>query len=675
MVALWAPIALVNASPTLAAEDPDGLGQLTVRISRVAPALLEPGDDVVVAGTVSNPQRHAWTDVRVFPAMATSPFVERAAARTAIVNGPDYVGEPITTATARVELGTLRAGESRRFAMTIRTAELDLAGTDGVYPIGVQVLAATPEDSSRELVAGRANTFIPMRTARAAVPAPTTVLWPFLLPGTRDARGGYADGDRLARLIGPRGQMRNLLNLAMTTPRRGSDVVVDPSLLQVVHDMTEAPGETDAAETRRRNASSFLTDLARLADRYACATVGFDQPDILAFAASEPHDEFNELVNRATDGTLDEYDLDCMRVEWPSPHGVDRNILSALEADGVDAVFVSPWAVPGWDATRGNVLEHQTASGDLPLVVADQLDSGAAGTPTAATLRQAILSEAAFTSIAAGRDTAKTATVVMVSPRFNPGTVAGEPLAPVYTSDLTDPKNFAETVRERRTPYADDIPDKAEATPVAWRQLTVAADAAQTAQLFDSMLLEDDDRAANAQLVARLLSERWRKHTATGLRAAEHTADELNRTLASIAVDGPEALTLTSGDGQFPVTVRNETSRRVRVGLTFETTAPNVRFQAPSMVDVSAGESRTVTVDVDMHQETATTVTARLTAADGREFGAATNFNVRSSQVGAALWVAIAVSVAFVAVALVRRFARPGHRPDHATLPPEDFDD
>ena len=152
-------------------------------------------------------------------------------------------------------------------------------------------------------------------------------------------------------------------------------------------------------------------------------------------------------------------------------------------------------------------------------------------------------------------------------------------------------------------------------------------------------------------------------------------SDHLNGELADISVEGPEALTLSSANGQFPITVRNLSPHRVRVGLGIESSAPGVEFEAPRTVDVAAGESRTVTVDMDMGSESATTVTARLSAADGQEFGAATDFNVRSSQVGAALWIAIGVSVAFVAIALIRRFARPGHRPPHHDAAAEDFDD
>ena len=177
------------------------------------------------------------------------------------------------------------------------------------------------------------------------------------------------------------------------------------------------------------------------------------------------------------------------------------------------------------------------------------------------------------------------------------------------------------------------------------------------------------------QSVASLVSQRWRKHTPTALKAAEAVSDHLNRELAAISVEGPEALTLSSATGQFPITVRNQSPHRVRVGLGLESSAPGVRFEAPRTIDVAAGESRTVTVDMDMKSESATTVTARLSGSDGQEFGAATDFNVRSSQVGAALWIAIGISVAFVAVALIRRFGRPGHRPTHPTLPPDDFDD
>ena len=651
---------------------------MIVQITRLSPAVLDTADDITVTGVIRNPERYAWTGVQVYPAVAKTPFVSRSTARAAITGGTTYTGERIVAPSARDDLGVLRAGQSRRFSLTVRAEQLGLSGAEGVYPLGIHVLATGPDGVRTETAIGRANTFLPLRTGTAQnpiTPTPTTVLWPFLLPGGRSSDNSYADTAELAASIGEQGQLRNLLDLALTTPRRGSDVILDPSLLQVLEAMRDEPGDSDAAEARRKSADRFLDDLTELADDYSCATLGYDRADVLAVAASPSSPELNAMIDAATAGTLDAYDLSCLRIEWPSERGVDRPTLTSLRQETVEAVVVSPWAVPGWDAANGNLLVRRTQAGDLPLLVNDRLDDGVPGVASPVTLRQEILSESVFTGLTAGDDVADTSTVVIVDPQFNPGTVRGDPLAIAYKSDVTDPKNLAASLESRRTPYAGPVPEKAEATPVSARQTLVTVDAAHMAELISGMLLDESDRTGHAQSVASLVSQCWRGHAATGLKAAESVSDRLNRELADISVEGPEALTLSSATGQFPITVRNRSPHRVRVGLGIESSTPGVRFEAPATVDVAAGESRTITVDMDMKSETATTVTARLSAANGQEFGAATDFNVRSSQVGAAVWIAIGVSVAFVAIALIRRFARPGHRPEHTTLPPGEFDD
>lgn len=672
--ALLLPALTLTPNPAQAAEH----AQLIVQITRLAPAVLDPTDDIVIAGVVRNPERYAWTDVQVYPAVAKTPFTSRGALRSAIRSGATYTGERIAASSARDDLGALRAGQSRPFSLTIRAGQLGLSGADGVYPLGIHVLATGPDGARSDTAVGRANTFLPLRAGSAQTPVirtPTTVLWPFLLPGGRRSDNSYADTAELAASISPGGQLRNLLDLALTTPRRGSDVIIDPSLLQVLRTMGDAPGESDAAEARRDIADEFLDDLKDLAEDYSCATVGYDQPDVLAVAVSPSAPELNTLIDAATEGTLDVHDLSCLRIEWPSPRGADRHTLTDLRRHDVEAAIVGPWVVPDWDATRGNLLSLATEAGEMPLLVHDPLNNGVPGLASPVTLRQMILSESVLTGLAAGADVSGTSTVVIVDPKFNPGTVRGNPLAVVYAPVATDPKNLKDSIESRRTPYVGPVADRAEATPVSARQVLVAVDAAHMAELIGGMLLDEEDRTGHDQSVASLVSQRWRNHTPTALKAAEAVSDHLNRELAAISVEGPEALTLSSATGQFPITVRNQSPHRVRVGLGLESSAPGVRFEAPRTIDVAAGESRTVTVDMDMKSESGTTVTARLSGSDGQEFGAATDFNVRSSQVGAALWIAIGISVAFVAVALVRRFGRPGHRPTHPTLPPDDFDD
>jgi hypothetical protein len=85
-------------------------------------------------------------------------------------------------------------------------------------------------------------------------------------------------------------------------------------------------------------------------------------------------------------------------------------------------------------------------------------------------------------------------------------------------------------------------------------------------------------------------------------------------------------------------------------------------------VDIGAGERQTLTVAVDMSRQSSATLTARMVTSDGEAFGTPAVFNVRSSRVGAALWVAIGLAAAFVVVALARRFR--GHaRPRESTMP------
>lgn len=668
---------LVAPQSAAAAEAGD---DLSVAIQRVTPTTLQRDGSITVAGVVTNSGQQTWVDARAYLSVAPRPLVTHDAVRDALSRGLADVGPRYTDPSAVVRLGTLRAGQTRRFSITVASTRLGLAEGDGVHPLGIQVLAARSDKPDAVVAAGGAASLLPARTTRPVRRAPTTVLWPFLLPGYRLADGGYADTRQLAASIAPGGQMRNLLDLALTTPRRGSDALLDPSLLAELKALTEGSSKRAAAVTLRRNASAFLDDLTGLAENYSCSTIGFDRPDAVALSTGPSTKELNGVVEQATDGTLDSFDLDCMRIEWPSGRGVSRTVLTSLRREDVKAAVVSPWAVPGWDASRGSLVARQASgrqasSGSLPLIVDDRLDRSALGIPTSVTLRQSILSDAVLAGLTAGADVATTSTVVVVDPTFNPGRVGGEPLAAVYASDVTDPKNLAARVEAGPPAYLGPIPDQPGAKPISNRLVTVAADAAQTARLLDGVLLDEADRTTHAQVVARLVSQRWRGVASTGLDAADAAIDSLSAELAAISVEGPEALTLSSGKGQFPITVRNQTPHRVRVELGIDASAPGVTFKAPRSVDVSAGESRTVTVDVDLASQTATSVSVRLSSRDGLPFGASTVFNVRSSRVGAALWIAIGVSVAFVAIALLRRFARPSRRPRHAKHDPTDFDD
>jgi hypothetical protein len=551
---------------------------------------------------------------------------------------------------------------------------LPVNGAEGVYPVGIQVVADNADGSDGRTVIGRATTFLPAHTPTSAATR-TVILWPFLLPGHRLANGRYSDEAGLLKSIAPRGQLRNLLDLARTTPKLGSDALLDPALIGVLTDIARRPATTDAARARRKTATAFLDDLTRFADGYSCAAVGFDRPDWLAVTRTPSATDLTALINRATRSTLLSRDLKCTRVEWPTSRGISRPLLNSLQATGTDAVIVTRRGVPDWQSTTGNLLAVQTPGGSQTLIVNDPLDAEVPGRATIVGLRQRILSEAVFGSLATESTKEHQPSILIVDPRFDPGTVSGSPLDSALNSKVVNRKNLAATLRTPTAGYAGVVPATPGVAPVSQVQMTIVSDAAQTDAVLNPMLVEAADRIEHLQLIAGLTSQTWRNHRADGLAAASHAARIVSRELASISVEGPRALTLASRSGRFPVSIQNHTRHTVRVGIAIDSSAAGVTFKAPTKMRVAAGESRTATVDMDMDGQTATTVNVRLTATDARTFGASTVFNVRSSRVGAALWIAIGISVAFVAIALARRFGRPGHEPPRTTLPPTDFDD
>lgn len=661
-------------APLSSAQAADSAPDVTASITHLAPATLPTSGNLTLAGGVRNGNAHAWRNVTIRLVVPRSPFVDHSQARAAIVGGTEYAGSPVAGLNATEEFGTLRAKGSERYSITVRRSQLPVSGADGVYPIGVQVIADNADGSAGRTVIGRATTFLPAR-AETSTPTRTVVLWPFLLPGHRNADGTYADEAGLVKSISARGQLRNLLTLARTTPKLGSDALLDPSLIGVLTDLAERPASSEAARSRQKAAESFLDDLTSFAEGYSCAAVGFERPDWLAVTQSPSATDLTNVINRATRSTLRSRELDCTRVEWPSPRSTSRPLLNSLRSADSAAVIVSTRAVPNWQSTTGNLLAVQTPSGSLPLIVNDPLNVGVPGRQNIVGLRQMILSEAVFGSLATDSTKERQAAILIVDPSFDPGTVTGAPLQSALGTEVVARKNLRATLREPAPKYAGAIPATAGVVPISQDQMTVAADAVQTDSVLNPMLVASADRISHLQLVAALASQTWRDHRTDGLKAATEATRLLSRELASITVEGPRALTLSSRSGRFPVTIGNHTPHVISVGISIESSAAGVTFKAPAKVRAAAGESRTVTVDMNMDGQTATTVNVRLMAVDGGSFGASTVFNVRSSRVGAALWIAIGISVAFVAIALVRRFGRPGHEPPHPTLPPTDFDD
>lgn len=644
--------AALLGSPALAAATP---ASADVTITRMTPSVLTPGSDLTIRGTVRNTGHHAWPSADVTVVVPRSPLLTHRQARVAIASGAIGNGHRVVGPGATDTVGTLRPGAERRFTLTLSADQLGLSGAEGVYPISVQVRLRGPHPTT-EAPVGSANTFLPLRLT-AGTPVPTTVLWPFLQP-----RGAVAPS------IERGGTLRQLLNLARSGPDQGSNIVVDPALLSAVGRLA---ANQHVSETRRAAAQDFRHDLIELAHDRRCWATRFDRPDATALADAST--DVRDAVQHATRGTLRTAGLTCHQLDWPGPNTVSRTALSTLPA-GVDAVVVGAAAVPAWQSTAGNILRFGATGHSRALVIDDPADEGWARHHTSLTLRQRILSEVTWSAIARGTG-GRADTVIVVDPTSAAVGSGQAHLTVAMENKYVAPTGLGDQLAAGGSLYAGAI--AADGPPPAnhRERLAVAAEAGHIQRQLRRVIVEPGANLAHDQDLASTVSERWIARPKAGLAYSRRVHSALRSELSQITVDGPAALTLSSSQGRFPVTISNHTGHTIAVGTTVTSSNAGVQVSVPRESTVSAGESRTVTASIDMNDQSSTTVSVHLRTRDGVLLGAPSVFNVRSSRMGAALWVAIGISIAFVAFALVRRFARPGHRPEHHTLSPDDFDD
>jgi hypothetical protein len=309
----------------------------------------------------------------------------------------------------------------------------------------------------------------------------------------------------------------------------------------------------------------------------------------------------------------------------------------------------------------------------MPLLVDDALDTGVPGQTTTATLRQRMLSEAALASLQSGADPESRAdAVAVIDPGWDPGEFDNGPLDEVFDAPFVDGVSLEDLMNERLALYEGTVPRSAEATPISNDQIEAAAAAASTSELIARITPDSADvEARHARDIAQVLGVRWRDQRIEGLAAARAAERRANRDLARISIESPDAVTLSSSKGSFPITISNDTDHPVRVGVRIGSSNPSLSVPDSDPVDIAAGERHTLTVAVDMSQQSSATLTAVMVTPGGDSFGDPAVFNVRSSRVGAALWVAIGVAAAFVVIALARRF----RRPTRASEPSPPFED
>lgn len=638
--------------------------QLSVSISSLTPAQFKPGSTITMTGTVTNNNEGAWTNVQAYLVRAQSPFTSRSQLDDAISSSTAYTGERVIEPNAFDILGDLAPGASAKFTVRVPYRLLGVSGADGIYPVGIQILGTDAEGNRSNDAIARATTFLPMLSQKTTQKVDASVGWPFVMPAYRGVSGDYVGAETLLRSIGPSGQMRNLLDLASSSTARQSTAIIDPALLVAVDDLARKRNISDKlkpTDAQLASASDFLADLLQLARSGSTWILDYDRPDLLALDQNrDVEPALRDAVDKSTSAALEKFGLNGRRVSWPTRGGVSSSLMSYVRGPGDQPVIVNANDIKGWSRRDGSLVKYETQSGPVPMLIDDAIDEEVPGQDSVVSLRQRILSESALAVLLRSIDpSTKADAIAIVDPTWDPGSAwAAGKLDAAFQSPWTQGASLDALLTRPLSGFDGKLPTKPTAKPLNRSQLLAAAEIETQAEALSSILRDGEAiQAGYDQDTASAVGVRWRKNRATGLSIARASSELAANELRRITLKGPRSVTLSSKEGGFPLTIRNDTRNDITVGVRLDSSNPALSIPDVKATTIAAGERHTLTVNVDIGEQGSTSISAMLISPEGKEFGDPAEFNVRTSAVGIVLWVAIGLAGALVAVALARRFS------------------
>ncbi|TCJ00569.1 DUF6049 family protein [Aeromicrobium sp. IC_218] len=655
LAVLATAVLALTATPTAsAATDPD---DLQVRLTAMSQTQLVEGAPLVMSGTVTNRGSETWTDAQAYLVIAPSPFTTRAQVRDAVRSSTAYTGVRVVELDAIAQLGDLAPGSTTSFTLRVPYGLLGVTGADGVYPTGVQVLATDPEGVRENQAVARATTFLPkLSGTRARVPV--SVAWPFTNPDVLGSDGTYRDPEALLAAVSPAGRLRHVLDLARTSPATSTSVL-DPSLLVELDDLARGrrlPGELELTDAQRQQVTSFRDDLLAFARRTSLWVVDYAEPDALALSRHTTSGALPDVIADATSRTLEELGLSGRRVVWS--RGVDTALVADVRREDDRPLVVPSDALEDTEWSQGSVVGYEADGGTVPLVLQDSVLDRVPGEDSVVGLRQWLAAESALASLQRSVDPAATTDAVVVLPRgWDPGSQwpAGD-LGQLYDLPWVQGASLDTRLGGTVPRTTATVPATSDVDTLSVEQVRAAERLAERQQALSSVRSEEDDTLADEQLVAIAASARWRDDPTGGRAFVRELESRLDAELDDISLGTPQQVTLSGSQGQFPLTISNDTASPVTVGVELSSSRPGLTLEDVDPVTIDAGARYTLTVQVDVGDQGSSTLRASLVTPDGDRIGTPVDFNVRSSAVGSVLWVAIGLAGLFVVVALVRRF-------------------
>ncbi len=703
------------AAPAALTDDP-----LSVEISGLDPAVIpaQPRSTITVTGTVTNVSEEQWRVIKVYPLTSATPFTTPEELTAAAASDPtDYIGNRITSDDVFDTIDVLDPGDSAAFSVSVRRSQLLLSGDPGVYWLGIHALGET--DAGREELAladGRDRVLVPLddppaprRRGRQPVQPTldTALVVPLRHSVTYDVEGRLADPDTWAADLAKGGVLGRLGDLASAAGARPLTWLVDPAVTDAVArlgrdnpprslaDSAEPGGGTDgdtgdtgagegeqsgdeadaaegAASARAAQAppAAWLTRLRAAVASDQLLVLPYGDLDVAAAADVGP--DLYRLARRRSDRTIEALSLPAAPAVAP-PGGL-------LDEAGFGLVPRESTLVVGDelldDDTRARAPGVIRTLGHRAYVSNTAVLGGSGPRQRSVfDVQQRLLAESLV------RLLDKRGPLVFTVPTEAPPTTTteDEPAGPAAwdaaeATALFDALDDAPWVRLttlggladrkawRVSPEQLRYPERVEDAELGSDVLGAALQLSARGRLLDSILPLNDTVARQFDAEAlTTASYADREAALSARRSADLARSWIDERLASITVETPPSVTLSSDTGRLSADVVNGLEQTVRISIT-AATDPGVEVTniTPNPIEeLGPGQRATVRMEAEASNLNVHSVSLVVANQRGQPVGSAATFPLRANRVSQVIWVVIGggalLLLTTIGIRLVRR--------------------
>lgn len=640
-------------------------GQLAVSIDALSPAVVPRRGRVVLRGRVTNHTAEEWADVTVAPCTSVIPIRTSRELAAATESDEELV---VCSRHGFFPIGDLAPGQTRRYTMRIPVEDLQIPAQEGVYWLNVHALGTN--DEGRDTVSdGRARTFVTRVGARRP-PVETTVVVPVRRVVGHDPDGKVADVPGWTRDLRRGGRLSNVIGLAESADAVGAALLLDPAVVDAARRIAEGnpprrlgpvdeDGETEeaeagnAGEADRRTAQEWLERLRAVAADHSVYALPYGDLDVAAAARHDP--TLYERARRQSEAVLDDLDIPATPAVAP-PDGLlgedavgltEEEALVLLSHDALPEPYAGdddPPATVVWDDHRIAVYDEAVAAG-----------GPAPGNRQAAVAaRQRILAEAAIRAI---HDDTRPL-VVALPADVDPGGRTGQ-----FFPGLDQPFVLLDGTpleAELDLPEVDGLvyPERRVSRELEAGNVDRANALVDAGSVLDSILPGTDELATvtlREALAATSYQHRPDRYAAAA--AAEAATAWLRRRLQEVQIEAPRFVILSSESGPFPLKLSNGLDQSVQVRIRAHTQS-ELTIRAPEQITLPPQSQQTINLTAQAGSIGVHSVTLVATDGQQRPIGASEQLNIRTNQVGRAIWVVMGVGVAILFLAIAVRLTR-----------------